>query len=322
MRVSTRDLFAHCYGTYALPAVNVEFMEQILGVFAAAKAVEAPIIVQTTPMAREYAHPEMLVHMVAAAEAIFPEVVFALHLDHGVEAHIDSALESGAYTSVMIDASHDAFAQNVERTRKVVETAHALEIAVEAELGVLSGVEDDLDIDAHDARYTQPDEVEQFVKQTGCDALAIAIGTSHGAYKFSGGQGLQFDILQEIQRRLPGFPLVLHGASQVNPEEIQRINAAGGQLSPHARGVSAEELQGAIPLGICKVNLATDFRLLWTRVMREYFHRHPDQFAPIPPRKIYQNAVQALVMEKCTLLNATGQAASFLARFQPNPTSI
>ena len=153
MRVSTRDLFQHCYGTYALPAVNVEFMEQILGVFAAAQAAQAPIIVQTTPMARDYAHPEMLIHMVAAAEKIFPEVVFALHLDHGVEAHIDSALESGAYTSVMIDASHDPFSRNIVRTRKVVEKAHAKEVAVEAELGVLAGVEDDLDVEAHLARY-------------------------------------------------------------------------------------------------------------------------------------------------------------------------
>ncbi len=230
MKVSTKALFKDCYGKYSLAAINVFTMEQVIAVFKAASLSSSPVIIQTTPVARNYANPVMLLNMVSAAEKLYPEVIFALHLDHGNEQHIESALSEEAYTSVMIDASHDDFDHNVSRTKKVVKAAQQYDVAVEAELGVLSGVEDDLSVEAGLARYTQPEEVERFVEKTGCDSLAIAIGTSHGAYKFSGGQGIQFDILNNIQNRLPGFPLVLHGGSAVSPTEIERINQLGGKL--------------------------------------------------------------------------------------------
>ena len=192
---------------------------------------------QTTPVARNYAHKEMMVSMIKAAAVIYPETIFAIHLDHGDETHALDAIASGVYTSVMIDASHDPFDENVSLTKKIVQKAHAKGISVEAELGVLSGVEDNISVDEKKALYTDPDEVETFVNSTGCDCLAVAAGTSHGAYKFSGGQGLQFDILKEIQKRLPKFPLVLHGGSAVNFSEIERINAAGGKLKADAKGV-------------------------------------------------------------------------------------
>ena len=311
MRVPSKRLFENCYGHYGIAAINVEFMEQVLALFAAAEKANAPFIVQTTPMARDYATPEVLVAMIDAAARRHPNTVFALHLDHGVEAHIWHALESGSYTSVMIDASHDDFSTNIRRTKTVVDRAHARGVNVEAELGVLAGVEDDLDIDEEHAFYTNPDDVETFVGQTGCDSLAVAVGTSHGAYKFSGGQGLQFHILEEIQRRLPGFPLVLHGGSAVNYPEIERINRAGGQLQTSAKGVDPEEVQRAISYGVCKVNLATDFRLLWTRVNREYFRDAPDQFAPIPPGKQYMEAFEQLALAKFDYLGAVGKGASF-----------
>lgn len=312
MRLTTADLFRKCYGNYAIPAVNVEFMEQIHGLFAAAEQANAPFIVQTTPMARNYAQPEMMLAMIDAAARIYPRAVFALHLDHGVEDHIWSALESGGYTSVMIDASHDSFAHNIARTQAVVKRAHAAGVSVEAELGVLAGVEDDISVDAEHALYTNPEEVVAFVKATNCDSLAIAVGTSHGAYKFSGGQGLQFHILEEIQRQLPEFPLVLHGGSAVNFAEIERINAAGGALQTDAKGVDPTEVQRSIGMGICKVNLATDFRLLWTRVNREAYRDHPEQFAPIPTGQRYMEEFQATMLQKFDLLHATGKASDFL----------
>ena len=179
---------------------------------------------------------------------------------------------------------------------------------MEAELGVLSGVEDDITVDEKHKKYTQPSEVEEFMRRTGCDSLAVAVGTSHGAYKFSGGQGLQFDILKEIQQRLPGFPLVLHGGSAVNLDEIQRINAAGGQLGTDAKGVSNEELKRAIEYGVCKINIATDARLIWARVHREFFKYTPAQFEPIIPGKAYMEALEEFNIEKFELLNAVGKA--------------
>ena len=311
MKVTAKRLFDHCYGRYAIAAVNVEFMEQILGLFAAAEAANAPFIVQTTPAARNYATPKMLVSMIKAAARLHPKTVFALHMDHGNEEHIWQALGGEDYTSVMIDASHDEFQQNIARTKLVVERAHAKGVSVEAELGVLGGVEDDLSIDEEHAFYTNPHEVEEFVKATACDSLAIAVGTSHGAYKFSGGQGIQFHILEEIQRRLPRFPLVLHGGSAVNYREIQRINEAGGQLSAKAKGVDPVEVKRAIQYGVCKVNIATDLRLLWTRVNREFFRDAPDQFAPIIPGKTYIAECKRLALEKFEYLGAIGQGDSF-----------
>ncbi len=308
MLVSTKNIFKKCYGKYAIAAVNVWDMEQIHGLFSAAQKANAPFIVQTTPVARNYANPEMLLAMISAAARIYPKTVFAIHLDHGNSEHAFHSIESGKYNSVMIDASHETFSKNVLVTKKVVDKARKKKITVEAELGVLSGVEDDLIVDEKQKRYTQPTEVEAFVKQTGCDSLAIAVGTSHGAYKFLGGQGIQFDILEEIQNRLPGFPLVLHGGSAVNNEEIQRINAAGGQLGSGARGVSSEELIQAIKYGVCKINIATDARLIWTRVNREFFKSDPAQFDPIIPGKLFMEAFEAFNLEKFELLKATGKA--------------
>ncbi|MCE7063954.1 class II fructose-bisphosphate aldolase [Dyadobacter sp. CY326] len=311
MLLTTKQLFQKCYGRYAIPAVNVFFMEEIHGLFAAAQEANAPFIVQTTPFARDYAHPDMLLSMIAAAARIYPNVTFAIHMDHGFEEHIFEAIERGGYTSVMIDASHDDFDQNAARTREVVHRAHAKNISVEAELGVLAGVEDDLTVDAAHSFYTNPQQVEDFVKATDCDSLAIAVGTSHGAYKFSGGQGLQFHILKEIQERLPDFPLVLHGGSNVIPEVVERINAAGGNLKTDAKGVQEDEIRKAIPLGVCKINIATDTRLLWTMVNREFFRDRPEEFAPTTPGKIFMEEYKKFMLKKFDLFGCTDKAGDF-----------
>ncbi len=309
MIVSTNKIFKNCYGRYGIAAVNVWHMEQVLGLFSAAQKANAPFIIQTTPVARNYASPEMLLSMISAASKVYPDTVFAIHLDHGNREHAIQSIESGGYNSVMIDASHETFNKNISLTREIVDKAHAKNITVEAELGVLSGIEDDINIDEKYKKFTQPSEVEEFVKQTGCDSLAIAVGTSHGAYKFSGEQGLQFDILKKIQLRLPGFPLVLHGGSAVNMEEIERINSAGGQLGTDAKGVSNAELLKAIELGVCKINIATDARLIWTRVHREFFELSPAQFDPIIPGKTFINEFENFSLEKFELLKATGKAS-------------
>lgn len=311
MLVSTKEIFNKCYGTYGVAAINVWDMEQIHALFSAAQKANSPFIIQTTPLARNYANPEMLVAMISAAAKIYPKAVFALHLDHGNMEHAFHCIDSGSYSSVMIDASHETFQSNITITKEVVEKAHKKGISVEAELGVLSGVEDDLVVDEKSKRYTQPAEVEEFVKQTGCDSLAVAVGTSHGAYKFSGKQGLQFDILKEIQIKLPGFPLVLHGGSAVNKEEIERINEAGGQLGINAKGVSSEELLKAIEYGVCKINIATDARLIWTRVNREFFKNTPEQFDPIIPGKSYMKEFEKFILQKFELLKSTGKANDF-----------
>ena len=308
MLVSTKKIFQKSYGKYGIAAVNVWCMEQIHALFSAAQKANAPFIVQTTPVAHNYAHPDMLLAMISAAAKIYPKTVFAVHLDHGNREHAFVSIDSGGYTSVMIDASHETFDTNVHITKEVVERAHKKNIVVEAELGVLSGVEDDISVDEKHKKYTQPAEVEEFVSRTNCDSLAVAVGTSHGAYKFSGGQGLQFDILKEIQQRLPGFPLVLHGGSAVNLDEIQRINAAGGQLGTDAKGVSNEELLRAIEYGVCKINIATDARLIWARVHREFFKYTPAQFEPIIPGKTYMDALEEFNIEKFELLKAVGKA--------------
>src|SRR5690606_31420671 len=283
MVVSPKIFFKECYGDYAIAAVNIFTMEQVHGLFAAAVRADAPFIDQSTPAARNYAHPTMLSSMIAAAAKIYPKAVFSVHWDHGNEEHVLGAIDSGDYQSVMIDASHEDFDTNVSRTRAMVQRAHRESIAVEAELGVLSGVEDDLKISEEHSSYTCPSEVVEFVEATQCDSLAVAVGTSHGAYKFSGGQGIQFDILGDIQRRLDGFPIVLHGGSAVNVEEIERINAARGKLLANAAGVNPSEIVRSIEYGVCKINIATDTRLLWTRVHREYFRDYPELFDPIVP---------------------------------------
>lgn len=307
MQISPKILFKHCYGKFAIPAVNVFTMEQVLGLFSAGERANAPFIVQITPAARNYAHPEMLISMINAAARIYPKAVYSVHMDHGNEEHAFDAILSNDYNSIMIDASHDNFVDNVKRTKAVVKEAHKKGIVVEAELGVLSGVEDDISIDERLAKYTQPSEVEEFVELSGCDSLAVAVGTSHGAYKFSGGEGIQFAILEEIQRRLPEFPIVLHGGSAVNREEIERINKAGGQLMEGASGVSPDEIVKSIAYGVCKINIATDTRLLWTRVHREFFRDSPELFDPVIPGKEYMLAYEDFMLEKFDLLGATGK---------------
>lgn len=307
MLVSPGALFNKCYGKFAIAALNVWSMEQIHALFSAGEKSNSPFIVQMTPVARNYAHSAMLMSMIKAASKIYPKAIFATHMDHGNEQHVHEAIGSGDFTSVMIDASHDPFDENVKKTRAVVALAHQKNVVVEAELGALSGVEDDLSVDEKNALYTQPDEVEAFVSQTGCDSLAVAVGTSHGAYKFSGGAGLQFEILKEIQQKLPGYPLVLHGGSEVNIDEINRINKAGGELGVSAKGVSSADVKKAINYGVCKVNIATDARLIWTRVHREFFSNSPESFDPIVPGKIYMENLEQFMIEKFELLGSTGK---------------
>lgn len=309
MQVSPKIFFDHCYGKYAIAAVNVFTMEQVLGLFSAGQRAKAPFLVQITPAARNYAQPQMLISMINAASKIYPKAVYSVHMDHGNEDHAFNAIKSNDYNSIMIDASHDSFKENVKRTKAVVGEAHKKNIVVEAELGVLSGVEDDLSIDEKHAKYTQPSEVQEFVELTGCDSLAVAVGTSHGAYKFSGGDGIQFQILEEIQQRLPKFPIVLHGGSAVNLEEINRINQAGGQLNQGASGVSPEEIVKSIAYGVCKINIATDTRLLWTRVHREFFKETPELFDPVIPGKTYMAEYEKFMLEKFDLLGATGKVS-------------
>lgn len=307
--VSPTILFRHCYGQYAVPAVNVFFMEQVHGLFAASHESLSPVMVQLTPVARNYAHPQMLLAMIGAAAKVYPKAVFSVHLDHGVEAHAFDAIETG-YDSVMIDASHDDFETNIKRTKAVVEKAHQKGIAVEAELGVLSGVEDDLTVEEEAALYTDPEQAATFVEKSGCDSLAVAVGTSHGAYKFSGGKGLQFGVLEKIQKNLPGYPLVLHGSSHVNPTDVLLINQYGGQLSESASGVGDAELRQAIRYGICKVNIATDLRLLWTKTYRRFFHEQPAVFDPVVPGKEYMEAYKEFMIQRFEVLGCKGKSAS------------
>src|SRR5206468_2269823 len=241
MIVPTRVLFQHAYGKYALGAYNINNLEQTMGLFRGNMESRAPFIIQISKGARAYTDKRMLEAMIRAADEIWPDALFAVHLDHGDEQTCYDCIESGFYSSVMIDASHDDFAENIAITRRVVDAAHVRGISVEAELGMLGGVEEHAKVDEKDARLTDPDEAVEFVRRTGCDSLACAIGTSHGAYKFSGSQGLHFDRIRAIQERLPGFPLVMHGSSSVPQDEVKRINAAGGQLREDAKGVDPNQ---------------------------------------------------------------------------------
>lgn len=311
MLTSTKWLFKTCYRKFAIGAINIWSMEQVHALFRAGEKTDSPFIVQMTPAARNYGHSQMLMNMVKAASRIYPKAVFATHIDHGNEEHVLDAINSGDYTSVMIDASHDTFINNISRTRKIVNIAHPKDISVEAELGVLGGVEDDVAVDEKKKLYTHPEEVETFVNETGCDSLAVAVGTSHGAYKFSGGQGIQYDILEEIQKRLPDFPLVLHGGSEVNLNEIERINNSGGKIGISARGVSAQEIQQSIRYGICKVNIATDARIIWTRVHREFFKQSPESIDSIIPGNTYMEDLEKFIVQKFELLGSIGKANLF-----------
>jgi fructose-bisphosphate aldolase class II len=307
MRISIHQFYEKAYGNYGIGAFNVFNAEQVHGVFRGARVAASPVIIQLTPVARNYMHPEMLKAMIDAAEKIYPDVEFTVHLDHGNYEHCLAAIESGGYNSIMIDASHEPFEENIRITKEIVDRAHARGIAVEAELGVLSGVEDHISVDEKNSFYTNPAQALEFVERTGCDSLAAAVGTSHGAYKFSGGEGLQLDVLKQIQQQLPGFPLVLHGASAVPTDEVERINMAGGNLKTEAKGTASNELLQAIKFGVCKVNIATDMRLIWTRVHREFFQNEPEKFDMVVPGKTYMDELEKFVANKCLFLKGETQ---------------
>ncbi|MGD9100031.1 MAG: ketose-bisphosphate aldolase [Anaerolineae bacterium] len=307
MIVTTDELFKVAYGRFAIGAYNINNMEQALGLFQGNLESQAPFILQISRGARKYARVEMLEGIIRAAEQIYPEAIFAVHLDHGDEQACYDCIDSGFYSSVMIDASHAPFEENVAITRRVVERAHAKGVSVEAELGMLGGVEEDIKVDEKHAQLTDPDEAGEFVRQSGCDSLAVAIGTSHGAYKFTGRQGLHFDRLAEIQKRLSGFPLVMHGSSSVPQAEVKRINAAGGALDPSARGVDEDEFAKAVPLGVTKVNIDTDGRLVWTRVHREFFRDQPEKFDFRGPGKVYVAEYADFIAHKNKKLGSAGQ---------------
>ena len=306
MIVTTRQLFDIAYGRFAVGAYNINNMEQALGLFEGHRRAEAPFIVQLSKGARKYANPTMIEAIIRAAAELYPDLIFAVHLDHGDEETCYDCIDSGFYSSVMIDASHESFEENIAITKRVVEKAHARGLSVEAELGMLGGVEEDIKVSEKDARLTDPDEAKEFVERTGCDSLAVAIGTSHGAYKFSGSQGLHFQRIEEIQKRLPEFPLVMHGSSSVPKEEVERINAAGGKLDPSAKGVDADQFAHAAELGVTKVNIDTDGRLVWTRVHREFFRDTPAEFDFRAPGKVFVEEYAQFIVGKSEKLQSQG----------------
>ena len=307
MIVTTAQLFKVAYGKFAIGAYNINNAEQTMGLFKGCIASKAPFIIQISKGARSYTDKKMLEAIIRSAGEIFPEAIYAVHLDHGDEKTCYDCIESGFYSSVMIDASHDDFKTNVAITRRVVDKAHAKGLSVEAELGMLGGVEEDIKVEEGNACLTNPEEVEEFVKESGCDSLAAAIGTSHGAYKFKGQQSLHFDVIAAIQKKLPGFPIVMHGSSSVPKDEVARINKAGGTLDPSACGVNEEEYLPAAKLGVTKVNVDTDGRLVWTRVHREYFRDHPGEFDFRPPGKIFIEEYAKFIAHKNTKLGSAGQ---------------
>mgnify|MGYP000321372702 FL=1 len=305
MIVTTKKLFEAAYGKYAIGAYNINNLEQTMGLFRGNLESKAPFIIQISKGARSYTHKKMLEGLIRSAEEVFPEAIFAVHLDHGDEETCYDCINSGFYSSVMIDASHEPFEKNVEITKRVVDAAHAKGIVVEAELGQLGGVEEHVKVDEANAKLTDPDQAKKFVELTGCDSLACAIGTSHGAFKFTGSQGLRFDVLEMIQQRLPGFPLVMHGSSSVPQEEVARINAAGGDLKG-AKGVNEDEFIRASKLGVTKVNIDTDGRLVWTRVHREYFRDKPSEFDLRPIGKVFMAEYAKFIAHKNEKLGSAG----------------
>jgi fructose-bisphosphate aldolase, class II len=307
MIVTTAQLFKIAYGKYAVGAYNINNLEQTLGLFQGCIDSQAPFIIQLSKGARKYADKRMLEALIRTAEEIFPEAIFAVHLDHGDEETCYDCIDSGFYSSAMIDASHAPFEENIAITKRVVDRAHAKGISVEAELGMLGGVEEDIEVDEGHACLTNPKEAKEFVERSGCDSLACAIGTSHGAYKFKGQQSLHFDVLKEIQQLLPGFPLVMHGSSSVPQDEVKRINAAGGTLDESARGVDENEYLPAAKLGVTKVNIDTDGRLIWTRVHREFFRDKPGEFDFRPPGKIFVEEYAKFIGHKNKMLGSAGQ---------------
>ncbi len=304
--VTTTEMFKKAYdGGYAIGAFNVNNMEIVQGITEACQETQSPVILQVSKGARAYANHTYLVKLVEAALIENPDIPIALHLDHGPDFETCKACIDGGFSSVMIDGSSLPFDENVELSRKVVEYAHAHGVVVEAELGTLAGIEDDVKVAAGDASYTKPEEVEEFVTRTGCDSLAIAIGTSHGAYKFKPGTKpqLRFDVLEEVSRRLPGFPIVLHGSSSVPQEFVEKINKYGGNM-PGAIGVPEDQLRKAASMSVCKINIDSDIRLAITGVIREYFAEHPDHFDPRQYLKPARAAVKEMVKHK--IVNVLG----------------
>jgi len=306
MIVTTKKLFELAYGKYAIGAYNINNLEQTMGLFRGNLDSQAPFIIQISKGARAYTHKLMLEGLIRSADQVFPDAIFAVHLDHGDEETCYDCIDSGFYSSIMIDASHEDFDTNISITKRIVDAAHAKGIVVEAELGQLGGVEEHVKVDESNAKLTNPDQAKEFVKRTGVDSLACAIGTSHGAFKFSGSQSLHFDVLEEIQKRLPGFPLVMHGSSSVPQEEVARINAAGGKLSG-AKGVDENQFKRAAELGVTKVNIDTDGRLVWTRVHREYFRDYPENFDLRPVGKVFMTVYAKFIASKNVKLGSAGQ---------------
>ena len=307
--VTTTEMFKKAYeGHYAIGAFNINNMEIIQAIAEAAGEAKSPVILQVSAGARKYAKQE---YLLALAQAAIKDsgIDLALHLDHGADFEICKACIDGGFTSVMIDGSHYNFEENIALTKKVVEYAHAHGVVVEGELGRLAGVEDDVKVSAEDSSYTRPEEVEEFVSRTGVDSLAIAIGTSHGAYKFTAAQctrnadgilvppPLRFDILEEVGKRLPGFPIVLHGASSVPQEYVKEINALGGKL-PDAVGIPEEQLRKAATLSVCKINIDSDIRLAMTAGIRRVFSEQPEAFDPRTYLSVARAEVKKMVAHK------------------------
>ena len=309
--VNTREMFKKAYdGGYAIGAFNVNNMEIVQGITEACAMEKAPVILQVSKGARAYASHTYLVKLVEAALLDCPDIPIALHLDHGPDFETCKACIDGGFTSVMIDGSSKPFAENIELTKKVVAYAHDHGVVVEAELGTLAGIEDEVKVSAEDSSYTRPEEVEEFVTKTGCDSLAIAIGTSHGAYKFKPGTKpqLRFDILHEVEKRLPGFPIVLHGASSVPQEYVEKINANGGAM-PGAIGVPEEQLREAARSAVCKINIDSDLRLVMTGSIREHFTQFPAHFDPREYLKPARANIKELVRHKLVdVLGCAGKA--------------
>lgn len=306
--ITTKQMFADAYkGGYAVGAFNINNMETIQAIAEAAAEEKSPVILQVSSGARKYAKPA---YLLALAKAAVEDsgIDFALHLDHGDDFEICKACVDTGFTSVMIDGSKHSFQDNIALTKKVVEYAHAHGVTVEGELGKLAGVEDDVHVAENDAMFTNPAEVEEFVSKTGVDSLAIAIGTSHGAFKFKGEAHLRFDILEEISKRVPGFPIVLHGASSVNPEYVKIINENGGNLAD-AKGVPEELLRKAAAMAVCKINIDSDIRLAMTAAIRKVFAETPAVFDPRTYLAPARNEVKTLVKHKIQhVLGSSGKA--------------
>ncbi|MGM9553165.1 MAG: class II fructose-1,6-bisphosphate aldolase [Faecousia sp.] len=309
--VTTTEMFKKAYeGGYAIGAFNVNNMEIVQGITEACAETRSPVILQVSKGARAYANHTYLTKLVEAAVIENPEIPIALHLDHGPDFETCKSCIDGGFTSVMIDGSSLPFEENVKLAKRVVEYAHDHGVVVEAELGTLAGIEDEVNVSAEDSSYTRPEEVEEFVTRTGCDSLAIAIGTSHGAYKFKPGTKpqLRFDILKEVEKRLPGFPIVLHGSSSVPQEYVEMINTYGGAM-PGAIGVPEDQLREAARMAVCKINIDSDLRLAMTGTIRKYFAEHPDHFDPRQYLKPARANIKELVKHKLIdVLGCNGKA--------------